>query len=621
VRKRRAIAHTVIALLSVFLLAAACRGGGNTEHAPSPPPATPSPAPAATQIPDPATLSDAETEIPGRDLMDLARRYRGLPADAPRVARDTPLNHSVGDVETFNVIDLTIPRQTAVTATVRYVSEHAYFFVENGATYTDAALAQVARDFDNLVHPTVRDFFGSEWTPGVDGDERITILHAGLRGAAGYFSSSDEYPRSAVPRSNEREMLYLSAGILSSPGTAYNALVAHELQHLVHWNGNPGRDSWVNEGLAQIAAQVVANGRGWAGLFLAQPDTPLTFWPEIEASAVHYAAAELFFSYLFDHYGPRDRAHELVSIPSDGIAGVDEYLAPFGTDFREVFAGWTVANYLDQREGPYGHRTLEVSITNTIQAPAGGGGTVGQFGTDYLTLGDDAAGATFSFEGDTEVSIGVPQLDGPFWWSNRGDSINPRLTRVLDLTGVESATLQFSAWFEIEDGWDYAYVAVSSDDGETWRALPGRHTTDFDPVGSAYGPGYTGRSDGWVEEQIDLSAYAGQEVLLRFEYVTDDAVSFTGMAVDNIRIPETGFSDGAGSAAGWDAEGFRRMAGPLPQEFIVHHIELGPSPAVHRIELDTGNRASFGISGPSVVVVSGATEWTAEAAGYRWRVR
>ena len=39
----------------------------------------------------------------------------------------------------------------------------------------------------------------------------------------------------------------------------------------------------------------------------------------------------------------------------------------------------------------------------------------------------------------------------------------------------------------------------------------GRTTTDCDPVGAAYGQGYTGSSGGWVQEEVDLSAYAGQK--------------------------------------------------------------------------------------------------------------
>ena len=52
------------------------------------------------------------------------------------------------------------------------------------------------------------------------------------------------------------------------------------------------------------------------------------------------------------------------------------------------------------------------------------------------------------------------------------------------------------------------------------------------PSGNSFGSAYTGSSDDdgdgepdWVTERFDLSVYAGEEIWLRFEYVTDDAVN------------------------------------------------------------------------------------------------
>ena len=93
-------------------------------------------------------------------------------------------------------------------------------------------------------------------------------------------------------------------------------------------------------------------------------------------------------------------------------------------------------------------------------------------------------------------------------------------------------------WYEIEEGWDYAYVEASDDDGRTWHILEGQHTTTENPSGNAYGPGYTGSSDEWLRESIDLTPFAGGPVLLRFEYVTDDAVYLDGLLIDDLSIPE-----------------------------------------------------------------------------------
>jgi bacillopeptidase F (M6 metalloprotease family) len=213
--------------------------------------------------------------------------------------------------------------------------------------------------------------------------------------------------------------------------------------------------------------------------------------------------------------------------------------------------------------------------------------------------------------------MGISGLDGAFWWANRGDSIDTKLTREFDLRSLTSATLRFSAWFEIEHGWDYAYVAASTDGGTTWRALPGQQTTDYNPVEAAYGPGYTGGSEGWLQEEVDLSAYAGTKVLLRFEYVTDDATSLTGFAVDDVEVPELGFRDGADDPGGWASEGFERIGGSLFQRFVVQVIRDGD---VTHLELDSANRGRVALGAPLTVVISGITEGTAEKALYTWSV-
>ncbi|MEE8346088.1 MAG: hypothetical protein V3S20_01950, partial [Dehalococcoidia bacterium] len=340
---------------------------------------------------------------------------------------------------------------------------------------------------------------------------------------------------------------------------------------------------------------------------------------------VHYGESQLFFRYLLDRFGGRENAAALVATPEDGIAGVDAYLQPFETSFLEVFADWLVANKLDEAAGPYAHEGASLTVSTVITIGAGeGDDSVSQFAADYLEIDPPAGGAVFTFDGSDQVGIGIEPRDGAFWWSNAGDGMDSRLTREFDLSGLTSATLRFWTWFETELGWDYAYVAASRDGGQTWEALPGRQTTEFDPVALAYGPGSSGSSDGeWVQEEIDLTPYAGGEVLLRFEYVTDDATHERGFAVDDIEIPELAFADGADAGNGWQAEGFRRIEEPLPQLYLVQLIERGDSNPLQadRLELGPGNRFEIALDGPATVVVAAVSEGTTEAATYRWSLR
>jgi hypothetical protein len=113
-----------------------------------------------------------------------------------------------------------------ITATLRHISENAYFYVDDGywndIGFTErnnllAGIQQLASDFDTNIYPSQTTFWGQEPKPGVDGDNRITILLEQLKsGNGGYFSTSNGYPKTSAPDSNEREMVVISAESVSS---------------------------------------------------------------------------------------------------------------------------------------------------------------------------------------------------------------------------------------------------------------------------------------------------------------------------------------------------------------------------------------------------------------------
>jgi len=108
----------------------------------------------------------------------------------------------------------------------------------------------------------------------------------------------------------------------------------------------------------------------------------------------------------------------------------------------------------------------------------------------------------------------------------------------------------------IEEGFDYAWVEVSVD-GEHRRPLTGQMTRDDDPNGVNYGNGCTSLSNGWLQERMDLTPYAGQQVQIRFEYLTDDGPGQAGIFLDDIEIPELNYrEDACSSMGGWAAHGF-----------------------------------------------------------------
>jgi immune inhibitor A len=198
------------------------------------------------------------------------------------------------------------------------------------------------------------------------------------------------------------------------------------------------------------------------------------------------------------------------------------------------------------------------------------------------------------------------------------------LTHTFDLSGVTQARLTYWTWYHIENLWDYGYVMVSTDDGATWTPLASSRTTTDDPHGNAYGPGYTGESDGWVQEAVDLTPYAGRKIQVRFEYITDDAVTQPGLIIDDVSIPEIGYADDFESGPGdWTSEGWLLMDNVLTQDFSVQVVQTAnrAQPVTSWIGRGDDPRGELEITvggdyGDAVLVVSGLAPVTTEPARY-----
>ena len=581
----------------------------------------------------------AEATLPPRDLPDLAHRLQGLPLPLPTPTPGSPPEREIGDVETFWLHNIQENFHYTTTASLQAKTPHAYWWVEEGFSIQPEDLQASAQVFEEQTYPTDRRFFGSEWSPGIDGDPRIYIFLGDVPGVGGYFSGPDEYPRQVRPYSNQHEMFYINLENARPGNDYFDGILAHEFQHMIHWWMDRDEETWVNEGLSELAGQVNGLDVGSTDLlFTQQPDTQLTGWPDLEDSGPSYGASYLFLAYFFQRYG-EEAVRQLVAEPANGTVGFEAVLAEQGaaeTSFDALFADWVIANYLDGA-GDQGYADLDIPrpehTAEHRHYPVQATGTVHQYAADYILL-EGEGDLIIEFNGSPRVSLlGNKPHSGRYqWWALRGDEGDATLTRAFDLSGVATATLQAWMWYDLEDEYDYAYVAVSTDGGKRWDLLANEHTTTDNPSGNAYGPGLTGLSGGgeeaaWSLETFDLTPYVGGPVLVRFEVVTDESVNHPGLAVDDIAIPQLGYFDDAESGdGGWQAAGWLRVTAQIPQNFIVQVITFGEEPRVRRMSLDADRFGRLTVSGlgrevdRAVLVIAALAPVTTEPAVYEYRV-
>ena len=140
--------------------------------------------------------------------------------------------------------------------------------------------------------------------------------------------------------------------------------------------------------------------------------------------------------------------------------------------------------------------------------------------------------------------------DSPDVFYDNNADVELKFSSNLDLMGATNPQLNFWHNYQIESGYDFGYVEISTDSGATFPTVLATFSgTSEDP--------WTGRnqtnskedniriidsssrSSVWKMEQIDLSGYAWQEeVIIRFRLVSDEVVTWDGWYIDDVSIAE-----------------------------------------------------------------------------------
>jgi len=117
-------------------------------------------------------------------------------------------------------------------------------------------------------------------------------------------------------------------------------------------------------------------------------------------------------------------------------------------------------------------------------------------------------------------------------YGNSRNSTNNTFTLrdTIDLFGTNNPRIEFSAKWAEEVTGDYTRIQISTNFGTTWINVPGRYTNIVSGQ-----PTFTAIKH-WVNEQINLNAYIGQKIRIRFNFITDSSIPGDGFYFDNFRV-------------------------------------------------------------------------------------
>lgn len=346
-----------------------------------------------------------------RDLGVQAGAFRNSPEHIEMRSRDTR-SYQVGDTQTFWRWNLSVmpPTWILTPATCRAVGEHCYIFVADSEWNLHMNQANVDTILVRLEDRTVNDptqgaiemdieLFGPI-PDELDNDPRLIVFYSALGSFQGsffdgYFSPYNQVTEAQAQQmnppghSNECEMIYMTCYPLSPVAPIRLSVLAHELQHLIHWGQDPNEETWLNEGCSELAMVAYGVPDPITG-FPANPDNNLTAWNQTFAD---YVKVMLFFTYLMEHYDDSGMIRDLVSDPANGMVSLNQQIAihhPNST-FSDIFGNWGVANILDSPtpgNGLYGYQYLDLpafTMTSLNYNPYPQNLTIQPYATDYLS--------------------------------------------------------------------------------------------------------------------------------------------------------------------------------------------------------------------------------------------
>ncbi|AYC28759.1 immune inhibitor A domain-containing protein [Paenisporosarcina cavernae] len=468
---------------------------------------------------------------------------------------------------------------------------------------TQEQVDKLRDEFESNIYPKVTDFFG---TPdALDGSNAPLPGMVGL--PDDYYEGSDKvimlvdniiddnfydptYPFFVAGFFWQTFENYIDRNIVTIDTTSWDTRLEntffgttiHELQHLIQADKDGAEESFINEGFSTFSEFLGGYGSDASSInfYLDHPENSLVNWDEHAGvttpptgpeTIADYGQTYLFTLYMYEQFG-QDFIKALAEDgDAQGVTSIDHQLKAFNTGltFQELYSNFMAALALDDgKEGSiYDFHNVDLR-----DLPVNADGDVRGKTVDFekaLTFekeGVPAWGGDFK-EFELGTNVKNIKFDGvdflPLQWDTVANPFDDSEQVLHNNAGSEAdqalifgatvpednATLTFDHYYNMEEQWDFGMVQVSTDNGETWTSLENENTRS-DVVDEGYPtikenvPGFTGTNDDWSTESFDLSAYAGQDVLVSFRNLTDWGYEEAGWYIKNIQLGDFS-SDGS----------------------------------------------------------------------------
>lgn len=247
--------------------------------------------------------------------------------------------------------------------------------------------------------------------------------------------------------------------------------------------------------------------------------------------------------FFFDAWDQPDANDDMINLWLNSINYVaGEQQTPVGDMFYEDFESgspdWIVNGFWHVETNPENIAVIPEINPELVTLPDAGNLPNVFDGSSVLWYGESSTGTFLG--SDYDPFSQSPKNGGMSNGPNSGEAITP----LIDLSGINDATLSFMSWYEVEsvdvNSFDMMTLEVSVDNGASWTPIG-----QINPLDDVNGPADIPYSSGgfnepgmWIEQQFDMGAFANQQVNIKFVFDTIDGAynGFRGWIIDDVSI-------------------------------------------------------------------------------------
>jgi hypothetical protein len=139
------------------------------------------------------------------------------------------------------------------------------------------------------------------------------------------------------------------------------------------------------------------------------------------------------------------------------------------------------------------------------------------------------------------TKVAATYLGSDYPNSSAGGLVSPSIDLpVVPAVAGSKPLLRFWSWFQSESYYDCGVINLSADGGATWTKLTPVDGYNYNFTafcGGRFEAGsFSGNLAAWHQYRVDLSDYAGQKVLLAFDFASDSSVTAPGWYIDDVEV-------------------------------------------------------------------------------------